>query len=635
MRYRLVYNFFISLILLLLLLWTGTVPVQAAETINITVDGMVAQSDVSPFIDANNRTMVPVRFISETLGCYVSWRQKEKLVRVSQSGTVVELFIDQQTAYVNGDEHQLDTAAVLKDNRTMVPLRFLAETFGLEVFWREEERTVVIESRSPPQTEPEIEIETKKRRATVNGNNVNIRSGPGTDYDRLTQVSKGTSLIVLAESGSWLQVELPGGDKGWIAGWLVDFVDTSTGDTKLSGEYTMPADAGRSALVMKPSVNIRSGPGLQHPVISKTTLGQQLDILSDEGSWYAVRLPGGGSGWIAGWLAAVRYDSNKVKSDSDGNQMPNLISRWSAGETMAPAELPFIADLKAEHYGSKVVLEISADSPLNMPSSFQLNNPSRLVFDFDACIGEDDPAPSLAVNHGAVRGVRMGQLDGRTVRIVADLQTPASYALDRSSDGKTITVYIDTADLARRVIVIDPGHGTLSEWDSYDPGAIGPSGLKEWDVNRRISMLLGNILLNEGYTVIYTNETNTGLSLGERALVGGLSGADLLVSIHANASTNPSMSGTMTFYHHNTQARESMALAGYIQAELVNRLQRENKGVRKANYLVLRSCPIPAALVEVAFISNPEEEMLLADSAFQRRAAEAIALGIKRYLTAR
>ena len=226
----------------------------------------------------------------------------------------------------------------------------------------------------------------------------------------------------------------------------------------------------------------------------------------------------------------------------------------------------------------------------------------------------------------------MGRLDERTVRVVADLQAPASYALDRSSDGKTITMNIDTTDPARQVIVIDPGHGTLSEWDSYDPGAIGPSGLREWDVNRRISMLLGNILLNEGYTVIYTNETNTGLSLEERALVGSLSGADLLVSIHANASTNPSMGGTMTFYHQNALVHKSMALAGYIQAELVNRLQRENKGIREANFLVLRSSPIPAALVEVAFISNPKEEMLLADSAFQRRAAEAIALGIKRYL---
>jgi N-acetylmuramoyl-L-alanine amidase len=631
MKYRIQSYNFLFLILLLLLLWTGiVVPVQAAETINITVDGMAVKSDVSPYIDANNRTMVPVRFISEALGCYVSWKQEKKLIRVSQPGTVVELFIDQRIAYVNGDEQQLDTTAVLKGGRTMVPLRFLAETFGLEVFWNGEERTVAIKTPAPPQTDPK----TGMRRAVVNGDIVNIRSGPGTNYDRLTQVSRGTMLKVLAESGSWLQVELPGGDRGWIAGWLVDFIGTSNGDTKPGGEYSMPSDTERSALVMKPSVNIRSGPGLQHPVISRATMGQQLDILNEEGSWYAVRLPGGGSGWIAGSLIAVCYDGDKEESDTGGNTKGKLISRWSAGETMMPGELPFIADLKVEHYGSKVVLKISANSPLGMPSAFQLNNPSRLVFDFSGRIVEDDPAPSLAVNHGAVRSVRLGQLDGRTARIVADLQTPASYALDRSSDGKTITVYIDTADLARRVIVIDPGHGTLNEWDSYDPGAIGPSGLREWDVNRRISMLLGNILLKEGCTVIYTNETNTGLSLEERALVGSLSGADLLVSIHANASTNPSLSGTMTFYHHNSRVRESMALADYIQTELVNRLQRQDKGIREANFLVLRSCPIPAVLVEVAFISNPEEEMLLADSAFQRRAAEAIALGIKRYLTA-
>ena len=159
MKGRFPLYFFMSLILLLL--WTGTVQVEAAETIKITVDGQVAQSDVSAYIDANNRTMVPVRFVSETLGFYVSWEKEKKLVRVSQPGTIVELYIDQQTAYVNGEEQRLDTAAVLKGGRTMVPLRFLAETFGLEVFWRKEERTVVIESQPPPQPEFETETETE------------------------------------------------------------------------------------------------------------------------------------------------------------------------------------------------------------------------------------------------------------------------------------------------------------------------------------------------------------------------------------------------------------------------------------------------------------------------------------------
>ncbi len=220
---------------------------------------------------------------------------------------------------------------------------------------------------------------------------------------------------------------------------------------------------------------------------------------------------------------------------------------------------------------------------------------------------------------------------------MADLQCPASYALDQSPDGRTITIQIRSVDLSEKLIVIDPGHGALQSWGS-DPGAIGPTGLRERDVNRSISLQLGNILLNEGYTVIYTRESDTGLTLEDRASVASISGAELLVSIHANASTDRSMAGTMTFYHapwgtdQEKQISDRKMLAGFIQDELFNRLQRENKGIRDANFSVLRNCPVPAALVEIAFISNPEEEKLLADPTFQRRAAEAIALGIKRYL---
>lgn len=621
---------------LLLLVWTGTGAVQAAGAVKITVDGNAVETDVAPFIDENARTMVPVRFVSEALGCHVGWNPDEQRVRVSRTGTIVELYINNKIAKLNGEDQELDTAAVLKDGRTMVPLRFLAETFGLEVGWKGEERLVAITSPPPPR-DPAAE----QRIATVNGSTVNIRTGPGTDYDRVTQVDRGTSVKILGEDSDWFQVELPAGDSGWIAGWLVDFGETSPGDSGLRGVYSMPEGAARTALVMKPSVNVRSAPGVQFPVVSRVTLGQQLTVTGEQNNWYGVRLPDGSSGWIAGWLVAVRYDSDGHDPFSDGSLTAGLISRWNIGEQSLPdGELPLLTGLEVKKTDQEVLLKISSHAPLELPSSFRLDNPSRLVFDLTAKLGEDGPDPDLQINHGPVTRFRLGQFEESAVRIVADLQGPASYALDRSADGRTITIRIRTVDPADRVIVIDPGHGGINNWGS-DPGAIGPSGLTEREVNQRISQMLGNILLNEGFTVLYTNESDTGLSLDERAMVGSISGAELLVSIHSNASTNRATAGTMTFYHDAASsgrvglARDSRALAGFIQAELVRRLQREDKGVRHANFIVLRTCPIPAALVEVAFISNPEEERLLADSAFQRKAAEAVALGIKRYLAAR
>lgn len=409
----------------------------------------------------------------------------------------------------------------------------------------------------------------------------------------------------------------------------------------------MPSDAGRFALVMKDSVNVRTSPGLGSSVIAQVSSGQQLEVTGKQNNWFAVRLPDGQSGWIAGWLAAVGYDTGKKENSADSDRPGGLISRWSPGgqnndnDNDNDTDLPVLTGVEVEKTADGVLLKVSAASYLALPSSFRLNNPSRLVFDFNAYLGEDSSAPTLQANCGPVTSFRLGQLDGQTVRIVADLRDAASYALDQDPGGRTITIQIRSVDSSGKLIVIDPGHGALQTWGGSDPGAIGPSGLRERDVVRSISLQLGNILLNEGFTVIYTREGETGLTLEDRASVASISGAELLVSIHANASTDRSMSGTMTFYHApwgsdlQNQISQRKKLSNYIQSELMNRLQRENKGVRDANFSVLRNCPIPAALVEVAFISNPEEEKLLADQAFQRRAAEAIALGIKRYLTAR
>ena len=611
----------ITVSIISLVFWTGMGSVQAGGGVNITMDGIAMQTDVPPFIDENGRTMVPVRFVSEALGCNVGWNPDDQRVRIARPGIIVELYIDRQAAQVNGKEQKLDTAAVLKEGRTMVPLRFLAETFGLKVEWKQESLTVAIKSPPP-------EAEKEPRVATVSGNNVNIRSGPGTEYDRLTQVNKGNLLTVLAEDSGWFQVVTPHGQTGWIIGQYVDFSSSgSIGDTGLQGKSAMPVDATCYAVVMKPSVNIRSSPGASYPILDKVTLGQQLTVTGKQSNWYSVRLPDGRSGWIAGWLVAVRYDGGTRETAPDRNVAVGLISRWNGASQNVSSDLPTIYDMNVERSGNGVLLTIKANSTLLLPASFRMQNPSRIVFDLPAHLGGAEPAATLKVNHGPVEQFRVGQFNEQAVRVVADLQGQASYALSQSSDGRTIIIQIQPVDPSGQVIVIDPGHGAINAWGS-DPGAVGPSGLRERDVVRSISLELGNILLNEGYSVIYTNESDTGLALEERALVGSISGAELLVSIHANASTNRSMAGTMTFYHTNSE------LARFLQTELVNRLQREDKGVRQANFLVLRSCAIPAALVEVAFISNPEEERLLADPAFQRRAAEAIALGIKRYLAA-
>ncbi|KAF0185140.1 MAG: N-acetylmuramoyl-L-alanine amidase [Nitrospirae bacterium] len=227
----------------------------------------------------------------------------------------------------------------------------------------------------------------------------------------------------------------------------------------------------------------------------------------------------------------------------------------------------------------------------------------------------------------------------------------------------------ETADV-RRKIVIDAGHG------GHDPGAVGKSGLYEKDVVLDIALQVKSVLLKHypGYDVVLTREKDVFIPLDERAAIANRVKADLFVSIHANASTNRKAGGIETYLlnwtndeesirvaarenaisvkkmrqvqnevtamlaslERQSKRDESVKLAGYIQNSMISDVtqtypQVNNLGVKQALFYVLVGAKMPSALVEVAFISNPEEEILLAKDAYRRRIASAVAAGIHSY----
>lgn len=114
-------------------------------TVKVTKDGKALSFDVAPQI-MNGRTMVPYRGIAEALGGTVKWDEKTKTVTVEKSGTTVKLTIDSKVAYKNNQRVNLDTAPVIVKGRTLVPVRFIGESLGSWVDWNATTRTVSIET---------------------------------------------------------------------------------------------------------------------------------------------------------------------------------------------------------------------------------------------------------------------------------------------------------------------------------------------------------------------------------------------------------------------------------------------------------------------------------------------------------
>lgn len=189
--------------------------------------------------------------------------------------------------------------------------------------------------------------------------------------------------------------------------------------------------------------------------------------------------------------------------------------------------------------------------------------------------------------------------------------------------------------LAGKIVVLDPGHG------GNDTGTIGPDGLEEKWITLPIVAKTAQVLRQEGATVIMTRTGDTNPSLFDRTDIANRVGADVFVSVHANSYiTDRTIGGTGTYTYSpfpgiplGQHLDIRLKLADYLQNALIEALRLHNRGIYEDNLEELRNAQMPAALVEVAFLSNPVDESLLSNPDVQQKAGEAVARGITDFLT--
>jgi len=195
-------------------------------------------------------------------------------------------------------------------------------------------------------------------------------------------------------------------------------------------------------------------------------------------------------------------------------------------------------------------------------------------------------------------------------------------------------------DVLNKVVYLDAGHG------GYDPGA-SYFGISEKSLTLAIQSRVKAKLEAEGYQVVTTRTSDTYVDLADRSRAANASESDIFVSIHINASGSSAAQGIETYYYqpyaeypsrinatyHANPTRLSMSdtLANAIQSSLINATGAQNQGVKRQTFAVLRETTAPAVLLELGFLSNPQEAARLNTSAYQETLANAIVAGIKSY----
>jgi len=213
-------------------------------------------------------------------------------------------------------------------------------------------------------------------------------------------------------------------------------------------------------------------------------------------------------------------------------------------------------------------------------------------------------------------------------------------------------------------VVIDPGHG------GHDPGA-KTKGLTEADLVLDVALRLEKLLSKQdGFDVVLTRRVDTFVPLEERTAIANREGADLFLSIHANASTNSAARGVETYFLNltgnpgaemvaarenaassrsmnqlpdivkaialNNKIQESRDFASMVQGSLHSQLQKadssvRNLGVKQAPFMVLLGATMPSVLAEISFITNKQEAANLKTEKYRQRIAEALFAGVLRY----
>ncbi len=427
-------------------------------------------------------------------------------------------------------------------------------------------------------------------------------------------------------------------------------------------------------------------------------------------------------------VSAIRYYRRVINEMPSGDMVPEARKRLVALSASPQAE-PSVPEmtrhthhavaqsptLESIRYWSgpeytRIVLDLSAPVVAN-PNLLKGDNP-RLYFDLvytDLSPGLPD---EITIDNGLIQRVRSSRFDTQRSRVVIDMQRELEYRttiLDNphrlvvdifGSPSRTLQTQIarppsetsfaddsiagilssatDQQPAMRirqnsngdgiRLIVIDPGHG------GRDPGAIGPSGIMEKDVNLALAKVTAETLRQQlGVRVLLTREDDRYLGLRERTEYANRVGADLFISLHANASPSSRAYGVETYFLNlskteeaaavaarennmslqdissleailfdlmaNAKINESSRLAAEIQQAMVTGLTPgfnniRDLGVKQGPFHVLLGATMPSALIEAAFITHPREEKRLNSADYQRQVANAIVRGVKNYATA-
>ncbi len=484
--------------------------------------------------------------------------------------------------------------------------------------------------------------------------------GPGTDLGRIEGLPIGARLQVGA--ANFLFTAAAGGASPGGGVWLSDDlaclggrapgVELATGSPSvlaptwvlLRPAQDVAAGGLQSlrAILEQGGVDPGAGPGHGHLVVeacghgARLTSPWRLELATGAGIvsygkhgalWSVSRHPGAGAAWIQVFSPGQRASSEPPVLARA--VLPTAEPPWDtpggadpAGRPGAPAAtLPRLQAVVLTLTPGQVRLLALADrepvsAPLAEPKGqhVSLRLPAAPAATWVLVDLSGGPPP------GTVRLVADGA--GTGTRLLVGAAGFRGYRFEQL--GPAVMLEVDRSPLLGQVVVLDPGHGGV------DAGAIGPAGTLEKDVNLLLALQLERLLSAAGASVHLTRAEDRYLGNSQRVGIANQLAADVFLSLHFNGHPVSSVAGAETFYTDNDPGSKRLALV--LHAAVVQGLGLPGRYVaNRPDLTLLSAAQMPATLVEPAYLTNPDQERLIANPAFRAELAAALLAGLEEY----
>ncbi|RKD21635.1 N-acetylmuramoyl-L-alanine amidase [Caminicella sporogenes DSM 14501] len=645
------------------------------KVVNILMGGNDVISDV-PGMLFNDRTLVPVRFISENLGAKVTWNQDRKEAVIKTNEKEIILKIDSPIVLVNGEKYTLPSGVPAKllgyegNYRTMVPLRFVSEQLGMEVGWIGETMTATIDKPLQYIKDiyydgstkfPEIVIKTT---GEVETSSFFLEGSEVGGEDRLVVDIPNTILDIGDKSkvdlNGLLHIDIYEKDIKAVRASQFEVNPYKTRivvDVSVKKGYKIVYDKEKKEVRIK-FINLVNDIKIDKiynvdTVIIKTEEEPAYNIMFLDGKIVVdvlnslLNYKGKPIEVNKGGIKGVRFSQFKP----DQNYEPDdKISRIVVDlEKNVRAE-----DVYIEHIKNDIYVYV-AGKPLDGFDYYKENvNTAKLVINTD---GETEyTAKYIKADKEVVLKIEKTKINLDSMKLDIEDKIVKNIRIDSDRSEEYYYIYIELADgtvfvdnssskltdkiilsfinksltvskFKDKLVVIDPGHG------GKDPGAMSPNlRIKEKDVVLDVSLKLKKLLETEGFKVYMTRQDDNYIGLYDRATIANELGADVFVSIHANAHSKRSIEGVQVLYYPYDEHRDNKTFAKIMRDSLVKGLGALDRGIiQRPKLVVPRETKMPAVLVELGFLTNPKEEKLLSTSEYRMKCAKATFNGIVKY----